>query len=98
MCFSHRLFLFHTVYVCVSYKHRNTLVSISFYKLATCVYREAFNGSKGGHHGQVSMCRLEFVESTGVRWDKYGTEPAEKCISFISLGLILCFGCKGSVH
>jgi len=92
MCFQHRLFL--TVYVCVNYANRNTLVSVSLYN---CVYWEAFTGLKGGQHRQVSMHRLDFVESTGVRWDKYRTETAEMDISFISLGLILCFGCKGSI-
>lgn len=62
------------------------------------MYREAFDGSKGGQHEQVSLHRLDFVESTGVRWDKYGTESAEMEMSFISLGLILCFGCKGIVR
>jgi hypothetical protein len=85
MCFLHRPFLFHTVNVCVNYKHRNTLVSLSFYKLATCVYRETFNGTKGGQYGHVSLHTLGFMESTGVRWNKYGNEPAEMEMSFVNL-------------
>jgi len=98
MCFLHRPFLFHAIYVCVNYKQRNTLVSLCSYKSATCVYREAFDGLKGGQHEQVSLHRLDFVESTGVGWDKYGTEPAEVEMSFTSLGLIMCFGCKWIVR